>query len=55
MDKLAVDTLAQVVWDYTKMNEQLTPADAIVAMGSMDMRVAVRAADLWYKELAPVM
>jgi len=54
MDDLIINTLAQVIWNYTKMNEQLVPADAIIAMGSMDMRVAERAADLWHQKLAPV-
>lgn len=54
MDEATIDTFAQIVWNYTKMNEQLTPADAIIAMGSMDMRVAERAAELWHQGLAPV-
>lgn len=54
MNKVDIDTLAKIVWSYTKMGEQLEPADAIIAMGSMDMRVAERAADLWHQKLAPV-
>ncbi len=53
-EDMNINTFAKVIWDYTKMGEQLTPADAIIAMGSMDMRVAERAADLWHQKLAPV-
>jgi len=54
VNETAVDTLAQVVWSYTKMSRRLKPADVIIAMGSMDARVAERAADLWYQKMAPV-
>lgn len=49
-----IDSLAQVIWNYTKISEKLKKADVIIAMGSMDLRVAERAADLWLQGLAPV-
>lgn len=48
------DEAAKILWGYAKMNTKLQPANAIVAMGSMDMRVAERAANLWHQDLAPV-
>jgi uncharacterized SAM-binding protein YcdF (DUF218 family) len=51
------DTLAlsQLVWDYHQMRHSLQPADAIMALGSHDTRVAVRAAELWLQGYAPLL
>lgn len=54
MNDKEIDNNAKTIWNYTKMSQTLQPADAIVAMGSMDMRVAERAAELWHEGLAPV-
>ncbi|HEU4913790.1 MAG TPA: YdcF family protein [Candidatus Saccharimonadales bacterium] len=54
MDEASIKASANIVWNYTKMGAKLEPADAIIAMGSMDMRVAERAADLWQQKLAPI-
>lgn len=54
MNDKEIDNNAKTIWNYTKMSQTLQSADAIMAMGSMDMRVAERAAELWYKGLAPV-
>ncbi|GGH64274.1 uncharacterized SAM-binding protein YcdF (DUF218 family) [Filimonas zeae] len=45
---------AQKLWDYHHMNHTLTPADCILALGSHDLRVAERAAELYLKQLAPL-
>jgi uncharacterized SAM-binding protein YcdF (DUF218 family) len=45
--------LARIVWDYLHMNHILRPADVIMALGSHDVRVAERAADLYLEGLAP--
>lgn len=54
MDEANIETLASIVWGYTKIGAKLEPTDAIIAMGSMDMRVPERAADLWRQKFAPV-
>lgn len=42
------------VWDYHLMGHELDPADLIWVLGSHDLRVADRAAELWQAGLAPV-
>ncbi len=37
----------EIVWDYMHMGHKLKKADAIVALGSYDIRVAEYAAQLW--------
>lgn len=54
MTKIETDDHARTLWTYLQMNERLEQADAIIAMGSMDMRVAERAAELWQQKLAPL-
>lgn len=47
-------TLANKVWDYLQMHHTLKKADCIFALGSNDLRVAERAADLYLQGWAPV-
>lgn len=42
-----VHTLAKKIWDYHHMNHKLEKADCILALGSMDTRVAEWAAQLF--------
>lgn len=49
-----IDGYAKTLWVYNLMHHKLVKSDAIIAMGSMDLRVAERAADLWRKNLAKV-
>lgn len=44
---------AQILWDYHHLHHELRPADAIWALGSHDLRVADRVAELWHEGLAP--
>ena len=46
--------LAGQLWDYHHMNHVLQPADCIFALGSHDLRVADRAAELYLEGLAPL-
>lgn len=46
---------AQLVYDYHHMGMTLSPADIIFCLGSLDTRVAERAAQLWLDGLAPLM
>lgn len=46
--------LAQQLWDYHLMNHALAKADCILALGSHDLRVADRAAELYLAGWAPL-
>lgn len=47
MEKDLRDQYAKTIWDYMLMHQTLRPMDAIFALGSNDLRVAERAADLY--------
>lgn len=47
-------SLAQMLWDYHHMHHQLRKSDCILALGSHDLRVAERAADLYLEGFAPL-
>ena len=47
-------SLAQQLWDYHHMNQQLIKSDCILALGSHDLRVADRAAELYMGGWAPL-
>jgi uncharacterized SAM-binding protein YcdF (DUF218 family) len=51
---MTVDRWARIVWDYHRLGHALRPADAIVALGSHDTRVAERAADVFLEGWAPL-
>ena len=46
--------LAQLIWDYHKLNHRLEKADAILVLCSHDERVAERAAALFLEQWAPI-
>ncbi|WP_276503748.1 YdcF family protein [Terrimonas pollutisoli] len=46
--------LAQQLWDYHLMNHTLAKADCILALGSHDLRVADRAAELYLAGWSPL-
>ena len=46
-------SLARVLWDYHHMNHQLAKSDCILVLGSHDLRVAERAAELYLEGWAP--
>jgi uncharacterized SAM-binding protein YcdF (DUF218 family) len=50
-----MDFLAQKVWDYHHLNHRLEKSDAILAMGSHDLRVAERGAQLYLEHWAPLL
>jgi uncharacterized SAM-binding protein YcdF (DUF218 family) len=50
-----VDRLARKIWDYHHLNQRLEKSDAILALGSHDMRVAERAARLFLEGWAPLL
>lgn len=46
---------ARVIWDYSQMRQEPQPADAILALGTNDLRVAEFAADLYLRAFSPVL
>src|SRR5258708_3381695 len=48
-------SLAQILWDFHHMNHQLEKSDCILALGSHDLRVADRAAELYLEGWAPLL
>lgn len=50
-----IDSHARVLWDYLRMNHQLTKADAILCLGSNDLRVGTYAAELFQEGWAPLL
>ena len=49
-----IDTLAEIIWNYHKMDMPLKPADIIFVLCSHDLRVADYAAKLYLKKYAPM-
>ena len=49
-----VRSLAQKIWDYHLMHQEMDKADVIFALGSHDIRVAERAAELYLQGYAPL-
>ncbi len=47
--------LAKIIWDYHHMQHQPEPADCILVLGSHDLRVAERGAELYLQGWAPVL
>ena len=54
MDKIAVRQSAQIIWDYHHLNQKLEKADVLLVLGSHDLRVAERAAELFLQGYAPL-
>jgi len=52
---LEVDVLAQKVWDYHHLNHRMQKSDAILVLGSHDLRVAERGAQLFLEHWAPLL
>jgi len=50
-----VDELAQIIWDYHHLNQKLKKAEAIMVLGSHDLRVAHYGIELFKKGYAPLM
>src|SRR5512147_2259214 len=50
-----VEALARRIWDYHHVHHDLQEADAIIALGSHDLRVAERAADVYLAGWAPIL
>ncbi len=47
--------LAKTLWNYHHMNHKLEPSDCILVLGSHDLRVAERGAELFLRGFAPLL
>ena len=47
--------LAETIWDYHRLDQQLEPGDAILVLCSHDRRVAERGAELFLDQWAPLL
>jgi hypothetical protein len=52
---MEADKLAKILWNYHAMNQALEKADAIIALGSHDVRVGKYAAQLYLDGWAPLL
>lgn len=50
---MSIDKAIGIIWDYMRMGHSLSKADAILVLGSYDIRVAEYAAQLWIDGWAP--
>lgn len=51
---LSTDELAKILWDYNNIAQKLEKADCILVLGSHDIRVAQRGAELFLEGWAPL-
>lgn len=49
-----INIAAETLYEYGQLHQVLKQADAIVALGNKDLRIASRAAEIWHNRLAPV-
>lgn len=49
-----VDEQAKIIWDYMLIHDELKPADAIIVLCSYQPLVAEWAAELYHRQLAPL-
>ncbi len=49
-----VITLSEKLWDYHLLHHVLQKSDCILVLGSHDIRVAERAAELYLQQWAPI-
>ncbi|HEX4850091.1 MAG TPA: YdcF family protein, partial [Puia sp.] len=47
--------LAKKLWDYHHVNHRIEKADVILTLGSHDLRVANRSAELWQQGYSPLL
>ncbi len=50
-----IKQLAKTIWDYHHMNQRLVKSDCILVLGSHDLRVAERGAELYNEGWAPLL
>jgi uncharacterized SAM-binding protein YcdF (DUF218 family) len=52
---MSLDDDARLIWDYHHVGHELAAADCVIALGSLDTRVAERAADVVLAGWAPLL
>ncbi len=50
-----IDRWARILWDYQRLDHELRPVELAVVLGSHDLRVADRAAEIYAAGLAPLL
>lgn len=55
MDNRSDDQLALILWDYNNISQPLKKSDAILVLGSNDLRVAKYGSELFLKGYAPLL
>jgi len=53
MKEYSDDQLAEILWNYNNLQQPINKSDSILALGSNDIRVAYRAAELFLSGYAP--
>ncbi|MDB5237826.1 MAG: YdcF family protein [Candidatus Kaiserbacteria bacterium] len=53
-DMNEIDRNTLLIWNYMKLDQEVRPGDVIVVLGSIDLRVAERAVDLYEQKFAPL-
>lgn len=54
VNQFSTDELAKILWDYNNLNQSLKKSDCILVLGSNDVRVAQRGAELFLQGYAPL-
>lgn len=52
MDEASAKAAARILWDYHRLDQEVGAADIVVGLGSYDLRVADRVADLFLSRVA---
>lgn len=55
MNNKLIDQLAKKIWNYQRLNHKIKKADLILVLGSHDIRVAKRGAQLYLQGYAPLL
>lgn len=54
MENEKVDKLGKIIWNYLRMDKPLQPADCAIGLGSHDLRVAERTAEIFLEGWVPL-
>jgi uncharacterized SAM-binding protein YcdF (DUF218 family) len=54
MENKSTDELAKILWNYNNLKQPIKKADVIIALGSHDILVAKRGAELYLQKYAPL-
>lgn len=54
MHQRSTDELAKILWDYNNLHQNVVQSDCILVLGSNDVRVAEKGAEVFLQGLAPL-